>query len=353
MNHSERSAVLGSEALGLLPIPVYKAGQAFLQFRMRLVAKNALRLVDVGPGERDVTCLCGLQFAVSGLAGSLLKGCDQIIEGDGSGIAEIEDFKIAGIVERSQPMQSRADTLDDVINVGVVSSARSIAEHGELSAAFDQGSEFVNREIRSLARAVNGEEAQTSYIDRKKVRVCAGKRFCRELAGRVRRYWLEKTAVLTKRARRGIPVDGTRRPKDEIFDAVTPGSFQQNASPADVHLLIEERLFDGRTDSGAGREMDYSRRSSFGKCPLDGRLVAYIAFYQPRLVAQQRALEIATLPCFRVEGIEVIKDREPAIAARQRFGYMRSNESCPARDKNAVHRLHYSGTTGTWEKLDA
>ena len=69
-----------------------------------------------------------------------------------------------------------------VRHVGVIARSAAVAEDGDWFSASDELREFMNREVRSLARAVHGEEAQHRDIHAVNVMVNVPERFAGQLA---------------------------------------------------------------------------------------------------------------------------------------------------------------------------
>jgi len=62
-------------------------------------------------------------------------------------------------------MERSEDALDDVSDIGVVAAGGAIAEDRDRLTRFDQADEFVDREVGTLTRTINGKEAKAQESD--------------------------------------------------------------------------------------------------------------------------------------------------------------------------------------------
>src|SRR5260370_42562912 len=71
----------------------------------------------------------------------------------------------------------------DIINPGVVTSGRTVAENGHGLACLNQRSKLVYGQIWALPGPVNREETEANHRKRKEMRVGRAKHFAGELGG--------------------------------------------------------------------------------------------------------------------------------------------------------------------------
>ena len=57
-------------------------------------------------------------------------------------------------------MQGSQDAFNDVSDIGVVAARGAVAKYRDRLARFDQTHEFIDRQVRPLAWAIDREEAQ-------------------------------------------------------------------------------------------------------------------------------------------------------------------------------------------------
>ena len=62
----------------------------------------------------------------------------------------------------------------NVIHIGIVAGARTISENGQGFTGLKQRCELTDGEVGPLARAVDGEETQTDYLESKQMGVGVG-----------------------------------------------------------------------------------------------------------------------------------------------------------------------------------
>src|SRR5271156_6335968 len=92
-------------------------------------------------------------------------------------VSQIKYFKPGAVDGGRRKLQSAENPGDYVADVSVVAASRAIAIHGYRFAGFDQRREFMDREVRTLARAVHGEQAQANRRDRIEMPVGAAMHF--------------------------------------------------------------------------------------------------------------------------------------------------------------------------------
>ena len=86
-------------------------------------------------------------------------GFDQFVEADTLLIPQVENF------ESGAPIECQKSSIDDIVDVGVISLGRTVAVHRYWLPLLDQRAEAVNCHAGSLPRAVDGEVAQTGDVD--------------------------------------------------------------------------------------------------------------------------------------------------------------------------------------------
>jgi hypothetical protein len=322
----------------LATVPFHKLGQPLFQVGFGAVAEDRSSFADISPGDRDVAGLSRLLPATSRSAGHLLERDDEVIEHDRAGIAEIKDFVASGAAEPGTPAQRRAYSIDDIVNIGVISPAGAITEDRQLLSMLNAGGEFVDCQIRSLAGAVNREKAEARDVESKQMRISVGNGFCGKLAGRIRRDGTKKVIIFTERAWRGISVDGTGGAQDEISGAMATGSFQQDRSAARIDPFVLQRMFDRRPDSGASSQVNHGGRAKVGKSAVNRCVVANIAFKQECAARLYDPRDIVSLPCVRVERVKVVQNCDATAMTQKSLANMRPDKTGAARDENAVHR---------------
>ena len=122
-----------------------------------------MRIVgEEGFGFRDV---CIRHGHVAGLVGFLFDDCfftkrtldsgDEVAERGGLAFAEIED-----VAELAFVVEAGGHALDDVVYVSVVAARGAVAELLDAAAFVDGFCERMDREVGTLARAIDGEKAE-------------------------------------------------------------------------------------------------------------------------------------------------------------------------------------------------
>ena len=130
----------------------------------------------VGPSRGDIAGLLRMAIDNGGAAEAVLDRLDHLMEGDRLAVAEVYHGVRAAMV-----FDDGADAGDDVGDVGVVSSGAAVAKHRDLLPVENHTREFVDREVRPLARAVNGEEAQSDEADAVKVAIDVAEQLATDL----------------------------------------------------------------------------------------------------------------------------------------------------------------------------
>ena len=140
----------------MLITPLYETFNTLLKSGRRLIVEEFARFGNICPSLWHVAGL--LRQAINNrlLTHHFLDGGNHLGKRDRLVVTEINHFVISALI-----MQRAKDAFDDVGNKGVVTASGAIAEDRDRLAGFDQADEFIDREIGTLARAIDGEEAQT------------------------------------------------------------------------------------------------------------------------------------------------------------------------------------------------
>ena len=92
-----------------------------------------------------------------------------------------------------------ANALNNIVNESVIAPGRAVAENLNRHAVRYQLREFMNRQIGTLTRSVDGEKSEANGSDVVEMRVCMTQKFARRFGRRVRRNRVENFIVLAER----------------------------------------------------------------------------------------------------------------------------------------------------------
>src|SRR6266850_966456 len=132
--------------------PVNKKRDSLLDFDGGIIPKPFPRFRNIGTGERDITGLRGLPVEDRLFAQGLLEQLDQPAQFYCLRLAQIENF----IPEFA--LRASHNTLENIADVSVIASRRTVAENRDVFPGADQGCKLTNGEVRPLAWTVNREE---------------------------------------------------------------------------------------------------------------------------------------------------------------------------------------------------
>ncbi len=204
----------------LLLEPVGEPGDALLDEDLGFIPEQIARLGHIGVGDGNVAGLVGQVFDFGDFAQIAFDESDQIQQRGGVAIAEIDNLIADGSECRG------ANALDDVGDKSVIAFGRAIAELLDRAAFVDRFGKFMNRQIGSLARAVNGEKTQAGNVDAVEMMVDVAEGFTGEFGGRIRRDRIKNRVGFVEWNLGICPVNRGGRTKDEFFDALMPGDFK-------------------------------------------------------------------------------------------------------------------------------
>jgi hypothetical protein len=140
--------------------------QSLAQSGAGLIAEALGGCGDVGPSFGHIAGLGWTTFDDCPAFRDVFDHGDQLVERGGAATAEVEDRE-----RRSSEVCGRPDALDGIIDECVVALAGAVAIDGDWASLEDCGGEFADGEVRALARAVNGEEAEADALDAVQVSV--------------------------------------------------------------------------------------------------------------------------------------------------------------------------------------
>src|SRR5215207_1287341 len=95
-------------------------------------------------------------------------------------------------------MDGRHDSVDDVVDVGVIATRGAVAEDGNRLALADQFCEFVNREVRALSWTIDGEKTEAYAAQTVEMRVSVTEEFAGGFGCSVRRDRLADRVILAE-----------------------------------------------------------------------------------------------------------------------------------------------------------
>ena len=223
--------------------------QPLVNRRLRGPVEEFLRLRDVRVRPLDIAGL-GRQLLDLRLDLHRLGDAgDEVLELGRFRAAQVDDF-VLGLIQALCPTQAAHDAVDDVLDVGVVPARGAVAVHRDRLIRQELPGELVDRQVRSLARAVDGEEAEA--VDRDVVEVV--ERVRQQLAGPLRRRvggdGPADRIVLGEGDLVVVAVDGRGGAVDERVDVQLLGDLEHRLRAANVGLLVGHRRLDRRAHPG-------------------------------------------------------------------------------------------------------
>lgn len=280
--------------------PGDKFGQPVAHAGARRVAQEPGGFGDVGIGEGHVAGLLGVLFDEGLFAADLLEGGDQLVEGGGLVVAEVDDFERGGVVLGGAP-----SAIHDVVHIGVVAPGVAVAVFGDGATLKDVAGEFVDGQVRTLAGAVNGEVAQCGDSHAVEAGVVGAELLGAEFAGGVGREGGVDGVVLAEGHLAVDTVDGGGGGEGEAAHAVAAAGLQEVERAKGVDLNVEARVLDGGAHAGLGGDVDDGVGPALGENALDKGLVADVALEEAG--AGGEGGDVAALDLGAVEVVEVVE----------------------------------------------
>jgi hypothetical protein len=306
--------------------PLGEGGDAGGERCVGAEAKKPFRQRAVGPSLGDVAGLVGLAVDVRGGAETFFDGLDHLVEGDGLAVAEIDHLVGAGVI-----IDGGADALHDVRDVGVVTAGAAIAEDGDGFAVEDHAGELVDGEVRPLARAIHGEEAQADEADAVEVAVHVAEQLAADLGAGVGADGPQHVVVLAPRHPRVLAIDAGGAGEDELRGLPFAGELQQVLGAADVDFLVGDRVGDRRPHAGLGGEVD-DHVIAAGERPAHPVEVADVEAVEAVVRLREVGGHVCLLDRRIVEGIEVIHDIDVMAFSKKEIDEMGADEAGAAGD---------------------
>ena len=138
----------------------------------------------------------------------------------------------------------------------VVARRAAVAENRNRLAGVNQAREFVDGQVRPLARAIDREEAQHRHVHFVNMMPRVAERLAGQLAGRIGRHGGKNRVALAERHLGIHAIDGRRRRDGDFLDAGFARGFEDIDRAFDIHALVKRRLFQARPHARAGGEVD-------------------------------------------------------------------------------------------------
>src|SRR3990170_992740 len=168
--------------------------------------------------------------------------------------------------------------------------------------------------------------------------MCVGKtqHLSGQLGGAVGRDGAQLEVVFGKRNAAGDAVNGAGGPKEELAHLELAARLQKVQCAGNVYALIEPRVFDGRADAGARRQVDHDLWLSALDNLAQEFHLADIDFVELKRTHATDLCQVALLPGAWIKVIEIVDDRELCTAAEQGLGHMRADEASPTCQQNTL-----------------
>ena len=160
MTRMERMPVLARDE-HLLTEPIVEPRQPLCERRGGMEAQVAPRLAHVGEGLRHITRLLRSLFDHGLPLQLVLNGRDQLTEHDRTGIAQVVEL----VARPGRAVHRGANTVHDVVHIGVVAPGAAIAELQDGLARADLAEELVDGQVGPLARKTS-ERVMTIFTGR-------------------------------------------------------------------------------------------------------------------------------------------------------------------------------------------
>src|SRR5947208_9138566 len=145
--------VIGHFSLAL-PKPLHKQPNALLNLYTWRITQQRAGFANIGIGNGNVAGLRRLVIDNRLFSQSFFEHFDQIRKPHGLGLPEIKNLVTEFFLRYGH------HAIDDVGHIGVIAGGRAIAEDRDRFSGPDQLSEFLNRQIRTLARAIDSKETK-------------------------------------------------------------------------------------------------------------------------------------------------------------------------------------------------
>src|SRR6266513_1777542 len=162
------------------PYPLNEFGQAFPQLRCRIVSEQFSRLRNVGTCTRHIAGLFREAIDFCFFPYGIFDRRNQVLQLNRLILAEIKD-----VIQRTIVIERGHGALNDIVNVGVIATRASIPKLIDRCSGVNAPGELMNRQIRTLPRAVNSEIPQSDNAHLVEVRICRAKKFACYFRGAV------------------------------------------------------------------------------------------------------------------------------------------------------------------------
>ena len=293
--------------------------------------QQAGRLGDIRAGEGHIAGLLRHFIDRGFLAQRRFDRGDHLVELHRLRAAEVEDVaqRPLLVVERAQ------DSVHDIVDKSVIPRRVTLAIAVDGLAVVNQPGELGDGQVRPLAGAVHGEEAQADSADATEMAVVRAHLLARHLRHGVGTDGLKDGILLGEGHFLVHAVDGGAAGKDELLHAVALAGLQQVEGALDIGVDVELRLFDGGPHASTGRQVDHGVILALGKHLFHRGRVTQVAIGHADAIL--KAGDIVALDGRVIIIIEIVNDSNLEAGGQKALDGVGSDEAGSAGDKNSLH----------------
>ena len=308
-----------------------------------MIAEHFFRLGNVGKRDRHVAGLERLAVNHGRFAKRGFDERDEFRKFHRLGFAEVENLKAEFLPRAGK------NAFQNVRDERVVARRAAVTENRNGPAGVNQLREFVDCQVRPLARAVNREKPQHRHIQAVEVMVNMAERLARQLARGVRRDGGKNRVALAKRHFRIHAVNRRGRRDGDFAAAGVARGFEDVDGAFDVHALVKRRLLQAGPHAGARGEMDDLVEFCGGKQIVHRAGIRQIAGDEgERLAERLDVRERAALDLRVVKIVEVVEGPDAVAVMEQAFANVRADEARAAGDE----KIHAATLTTEGETVE-
>src|SRR5258707_5964225 len=252
------------------------------------------------------------------------------------GIAKIEHLEWNSANGVGFVIDRRHHTGCDIINPGIVTSGRTVAENGHGLACLNQRSELVYGQIWALPGPVNREETEANHGKCKKMRIGVAKHFPGDLGGSVHGDWAEFDLVLGKGNPTRSAIYRTGRTEKKLAHRELAAHLKQIESAGHIDLLVRVRLLNRGTHTSARSQVNHHVRARALQGLAQANNVTNVDFRELITAHAADVFQVGLLPGRRIAFVQVIENPQLYTAAEKGLRDMRANEAGSTRQHNPL-----------------
>mmetsp|Transcript_29440 Transcript_29440/g.59202 ORF Transcript_29440/g.59202 Transcript_29440/m.59202 type:complete len:261 (-) Transcript_29440:493-1275(-) len=243
------------------------------------------------------------------------------------------------------------DTIDNIINVGVVTRTGSISELLQFQSTRDTVDELERGHIGTASWSVNSEKSKTRHIQVVEMMVCVGKELTRLLGCSIGRDWIIHILILREEGTLGSTIHTTRGGEHKVLDTKLVRQLHQMRGTTNIRVDVHKGILNRWPHTSTCRHVADPLRAFLLKQLEHKVLVTDITTIDSEAfvlgIHLTKTLKVVLLDTDIVVIIHFIHDDNIITSCKQLLGNVGTNKSSSTGNKNLLVSHVWRDSVGT------